>query len=65
MALAKRSRAIDCENHRTISFMSRATKILIRVIMMGNRRKIKPEIPPEQCGFVEGNGISNAIYTVC
>ena len=62
VALPKRSGTIECQHHRTISLMSHATKLLIRVIMMRIRNKIKLEITPEQCGFVEGKGTSNAIY---
>lgn len=62
IALPKKSGAIECELHRTISLMSHVTKILLRIIMMRARRKTKPEIAEEQCGFVEGKGTTNAIY---
>ena len=54
IASPKRSGTIECQNHRTISLMSHATKLLMRIIMMRIQNKIKPEIAPEQCGFVEG-----------
>ena len=62
IALPKRSGTIECQNHRTISLMSHATKLLMPVDMMRIRNKIKPEIASEQCGFVEGKGTSNAKY---
>ena len=46
------------------SLMSHITKILLKIIMMGVKNKIKPQIADEQCGFVEGNGTINAIYTL-
>ena len=54
IALPRRSGTIECQNHRTISLMSHATKLLMRIIMMRIQNKIKPEIAPEHCGFVEG-----------
>ena len=62
IALPKKSRAVECEDHRTISLMSHMTKILLRIIMRRMRSRIRPEISDEQCGFVEGKGTSNAIY---
>ena len=60
--LPKRSGTIECQNDKTISLISHATKLLMRVIMMRIRNRIKPETAPEQCGFVEGKGTSNVKY---
>ena len=68
ITLPKKPGATECESHRTISLMSHITKILLRVLIMRVRKKIKPEIAQEQCGFVEGKGTTNAIYmlrTIC
>ena len=62
IALPKKTGAIECELHRTISLMSHVTKILLRIIMMRTRNRIKREIAEEQCGFVEGKGTINATY---
>ena len=63
-ALPKKPEAKECELHRLISLMSHITKILLRIIMTPVRNKIKPVIADEQCGFVEENGTTNAIYTL-
>ena len=62
IALPKKPGTTECEEHRTISLISQITKILLRIIMKRVRNKIKTEISPEQCGFVEGKGTNNAIY---
>jgi len=62
IALPKKPAATECELHRTISLMSHITKILLRILMMRARKRLKPEIAGEQCGFVEGKGTANAIY---
>lgn len=60
--LPKKERAINCQDHRTISLMSHVTKILARIILKRMRNKINPEIGDEQCGFVADRSTSNAIY---
>ena len=62
IALPKKPGATECELHRTISLMSHATKILLRIIMKRARNKIKPNIDVAQCGFVEIKGTVNAIF---
>jgi hypothetical protein len=60
--LPKKERAVDCEDHRTISLMSHVTKIFTRIILKRMRNKINPEIADEQCGFVADKSTSNAIF---
>ena len=57
-ALPKKPRATEWELHRTISLMSHATKILLKIIMKRARNKIKPEIDVTQCGFVKEKELS-------
>ncbi|XP_072046873.1 uncharacterized protein [Amphiura filiformis] len=62
IALPKKPGAILCELHRTISIMSHAVNILLKVLTKRERNKIRPEIPNLQCGFVEDCGTRNAIF---
>ena len=62
IAKPKKPKANQCELHRTISLMSHATKILLRIFMKRARAQIKPEIANSQCGFVQGKRTRNAIY---
>ncbi|XP_076325106.1 uncharacterized protein LOC143233091 [Tachypleus tridentatus] len=48
IALPKKSRTTDCEQHRIISLMSHLTKIILRVLMSRMRNKIRPEISDTQ-----------------
>ena len=52
IAIPKKPGTTECGQHHTISLMSHLTKLLLRVIMMRNRRKISVEVAEEQCGFV-------------
>ena len=62
IALSKKSGAVECELHRTISLMCHITKL--RIIMERACSKNIPEIGIEQCGFVEDSGMGNAIFLV-
>ncbi len=61
-ALPKISNAMACENYRTISLMSRVLKVLLKIILQRIRRKLRPEIPDNQYGFMENRGTRNAIF---
>ena len=62
IAFPKKAGTTECELHRTITLMSHDTKILLRIAMMRVRNKIRPEIAEKQCRFMEGKGMSNAIF---
>ena len=64
ITLQKKPGATECENHRTISLMSHATKILLRIIMARIRNKLHPEISDTQFGFVPDKSTRNAIFTL-
>ena len=56
IALPKKPGAVECEQHRTISFMSPITKIILRILLLRTRSRITPEIGVEQFRFVEDAG---------
>lgn len=62
IALPKKPGATEYELHFTISLMSHATKILLKVLMMRMRSRIRSEIAKEQYGFTADKGTRNAIF---
>jgi len=64
IALPKKPGTMECENHRTISLMSHCTKILLKVIMQRNKKKIHDEISEEQYGFMPDKGTRNAVFVL-
>src|SRR5215469_8636549 len=64
IAIPKVQGTLECEKHRTISIMSQATKILLRVVLPRIRNKIRPQISEEYYGFVKGKGTRNAIFVL-
>ena len=64
VAIPKVEGTLECNKHRTISIMSRVTKVLLRVILKRIRSKISPKISEQQFGFVAGKGTANSIFSL-
>ena len=64
LPIYKKGSKEECNNHRTISLIVHASKILLKIIV--NRIKIKysTEISEEQAGFVEGRGTREHVVNV-
>jgi len=43
IAIPKKSKTLDCENHRTISLMAHTLKLFLKIILRCIRRKILPQ----------------------
>jgi len=59
--IQKKSNAIDCEDHRTISLISHASKILLKILTKRIEAKAKGFIGQNQFGFRKGCGTRDAI----
>ena len=57
IAIPKKISTVECDQHRTISFMSQLSKVMLRVLMNRMRNKILPEISETQYGFMTDKGI--------
>ena len=62
IVIPKVSRTPDCNKHWTIGIMSQIPKTVLKVILQQIRERIILEISEEQCGFVEGKGMNNAVF---
>jgi len=62
--LPKKGHLKQCENYRTIAFVSHASKILLRVILERIRAKTETEIADEQAGFQQGRGTRDQIMNL-
>src|SRR6201996_8350941 len=49
--IPKKGDLAKCTNYRTISLMSHASKVLLKVILSRTQQKTEPELPDEQAGF--------------
>ena len=64
VAIPKKSGALECSIHRTISIMSQLGKVLFRVVMNRLRGKINERVLEEPYGFRKGKGTTNAIFAL-
>jgi len=64
IAIPKKSNTLDCENHRTISLMAHTLKLFLKIILRRIRRKIIPQIPTDQYGFMPDRGTRNVIFVL-
>jgi len=54
--IPKKSNTLGCENHGTISLMAHTLKLFLKMILRRIRRKILPQIPTYQYGFMPDRG---------
>src|SRR5215475_3063302 len=59
--LQKKDNAVDCEDHRTISLICHASKIMLKVLTRQIEAKAKDYISRGQFGFRSGVGTRDAI----
>jgi len=62
--LPKKGDIQECSNHRTISLISHASKILLKVINNRMKLKLESEISEEQAGFRAGRGTRDHIVNI-
>ena len=61
IASPKKAGTIECDNYRLISLMSHITKIILRILMNRNKRRINEAISDVQFGHKSGKGTRNAV----
>ena len=59
--LPKKQNATECSDHRTISLISHASKIMLKVLMRRIEGKADSYIEDTQFGFRKGKGTRDAI----
>ena len=62
--LPKKARAMECKDHRTLSLMSHAIKVILKIIVKRNKKAIDDEISEIQSGFITGKGTREGIYNL-
>jgi len=64
LPLPKKGDTRDCKNNRTISLISHASKVLLRIIINRLRVKLEEEISITQAGFRAGRGTRDQIVNI-
>ncbi|KAI5631681.1 reverse transcriptase (RNA-dependent DNA polymerase) domain-containing protein [Phthorimaea operculella] len=64
VTLPKKPKTLKCEEHRTLSLISQASKILIKIIQNRVRPISESFLGPDQFGFRKGKGTREAILAL-
>ena len=62
--LEKKTNAVRCEDHRTISFLSHASKVMLKIINRRLQRKAEKYVSINQFGFRKGVGTREVIAII-
>ena len=64
ISLPKKPKASECKDHRTISLMAHAVKLLLKIVERRIRMKLETEIANIQFGYRKGSGTREGIFTL-
>ena len=59
-----KERQLECSNYRTISLISHASRVMLKILQAGLQQYLNCEIPDVQAGFRKGRGIRDQIAKV-
>ena len=55
----------ECSNHRTIALISRASKVMLKILHARLQHYMNQELPDVQDGFRKGRGSRDQIANIC
>ena len=61
----KKGNAKECSNYHTITFMSHASKVMLKILQAKLRQYMNREFPDIQAGFRKGRGTRDQIANIC
>ena len=62
--IPKESNAKECSNYRTIALMSRASKVMLKILQARLWQYMNHELPDVQAGFRKGKGTRDQISNI-
>ena len=63
--IAKKGNPKECSNNRTITFISHANKLMLKVLQARLQQYVNHELPDVQAGFRKGRGARDQIASIC
>ena len=58
---SKKGSTKECANHRTIALISRASKVMLKILHARLEHYVNQELPDVQAGFRKGSGTRDQI----
>ena len=65
IAIPKKGNAKLCSNYHTISFISQASKVMLKILQARLQQHVNHEIPDVQGGFRKGRGTRDQVANIC
>ena len=63
--IPKKGNAKECSNYCTISLISHASKVMLKIVQARLQQHMNQELPYVQVGFRKGRGIRDQIANIC
>ena len=63
--IPKKGNAKECLNYRTITLISRASKVMLKILQARLQQYVNHELPDVQAGFRKGRGARDQIANIC
>ena len=63
--IPKKDNARDCSNYHTISSISHARQVMLKILQVRLPQYVNHELPDVQDGFRKGRGTRNEIVNIC
>ena len=63
--IPKIGNAKECSNDHTIALISRASKVMLRILQARLQQHVNCELPDVQAGFRKGRGTRDLIVNIC
>ena len=57
ISIPKKGNAKECSNYSTITFISHASKVMLKILQAGLQQYMNKEFPDVQAGFRKSRGI--------
>ena len=63
--IPKKGNAKECSNYHTIALISRASKLMLKILQARLQQYVNCELPDVQAGFRKGRGTRDQIANIC
>ena len=63
--IPKKGNAKECSNYHTIALISRASKVVLKILQARLQQYVNHELPDVQAGFRKGRGTRDQIANIC
>ena len=65
ISIPKKGNAKECSNYHTIALISRASKVMLKILQARLQQYVNRELPDVQAGFRKGRGTRDQIANTC